>query len=168
MLFLMKNIKLHQNISTLVAFFVQALEKANDVPPDLTRISRDFDRVSHLVQLTLRFKQLFSISRFSSSFSTSSFPASPSSVAQAEVPRPSPFERVILYRRFRLQLCPFGKLQAIYAKQKSLSHPKLRVRGTIESFVVAYDSTWGPSGSKPTATFNFYHHSSLHGLLKRS
>jgi hypothetical protein len=90
MLFLMKNIKLHQNISTLAAFFVQALEKANDVPPDLTRISRDFDRLSHLVQL-------FPIPSFSSSFSTSSFPASPSSVAQAEVPRPSPFERVILY-----------------------------------------------------------------------
>lgn len=97
MLFLMKNIKLHQNISTLAAFFVQALEKANDVPPDLTRISRDFDRLSHLVQLTLSFKQLFPIPSFSSSFSTSSFPASPSSVAQAEVPRPSPFERVILY-----------------------------------------------------------------------
>jgi hypothetical protein len=117
MLFLMKNIKLHQNISTLAAFFVQALEKANDVPPDLTRISRDFDRLSHLVQLTLRFKKLFPIPSFSSSFSTSSFPASPSSVAQAEVPRPSPFVRVILYWRFRLQLCPFGKLQAIYAKQ---------------------------------------------------
>jgi hypothetical protein len=57
MLFLMKNIKLHQNISTLVAFFVQALEKANDVPLDLTSISRDFDRVSHPVQLILRLTQ---------------------------------------------------------------------------------------------------------------
>jgi hypothetical protein len=32
---------------------------------------------------------------------------------------------------------------------------------------VTYDSTWGPSGSRPTATFNFHHQSSLHDLLKR-